>query len=224
MTRLIGDTLVFWKYVVLKWRWVHVQRLLHCNLSQTSARHTARSRSNERVRYILSVQCKIPNLLHIEDQNGEDLSRPSSGRGQKDRDRSMRPTWSQPQATDGDLHAAQCCFIQYNCAIRAYDIAPTLLPLFALDLRVQLVQSALKRPQQDEIRSRSRLECLVIGDENLRSGQIHTVIHILPRGCPGGEIEHHKVTGVPGSSLVCPDQWVVNVQAFECSIVLNASR
>lgn len=41
------------------------------------------------------------------------------------------------------------------------------------------------------------------------------MIHVLPRGCAGSEIEYDQVAGVIGSSFVDPDEWVVNIEAFK---------
>lgn len=50
------------------------------------------------------------------------------------------------------------------------------------------------------------------------------MIHVLPRGCPGGEIEYDQVAGVLGSSFVGPDEWVVNIEAFKRPIVLTMAN
>lgn len=47
------------------------------------------------------------------------------------------------------------------------------------------------------------------------------MIHIQPRGCPGSEIEYDQVASVLGSTLVGPNQGVVNIEAFKGSIILN---
>lgn len=77
--------------------------------------------------------------------------------------------------------------------------------LRSLNLRRELVQSTLKRAQQNEIRRGFGLTCLVVGDEHLGPRQVHPMIHILPRRGPGTEVEHGEVVRVLGPSFIGPD-------------------